>query len=54
MNSARRLGVRVAVASNSPREWVEARLTQVGLRDLVEVLSDHPLRTRRYYRQLEY
>lgn len=39
MNDARRLGVRVAVASNSPREWVEARLTQVGLRDLVEVLS---------------
>lgn len=39
MHDAIRLGVRVGVASNSPREWVEARLTQVGLRDLVEAMS---------------
>jgi HAD superfamily hydrolase (TIGR01509 family) len=39
MHDALRLGVRIGVASNSPREWVEARLNQVGLRDLVEAIS---------------
>jgi beta-phosphoglucomutase-like phosphatase (HAD superfamily) len=39
MREARMLDVKVGVASNSPREWVEARLTQVGLRDLVEAMS---------------
>ena len=39
MHDAIRHGVRVGVASNSPREWVEARLSQVGLRGLVETMS---------------
>lgn len=39
MHDAIRLGVRIGVASNSPREWVEVRLTQVGFRDLVEAIS---------------
>ena len=39
MKEARMLDVKVGVASNSPRDWVEARLTQVGLRNLVEAMS---------------
>ena len=39
MNNANLLGVRIGVASNSPRAWVEARLTQVGLRHLVDAMS---------------
>ena len=39
MEEARQLGVRVGVASNSPREWVEARLNQVGVRQLIDTVS---------------
>ena len=39
MEEARKLGVRVGVASNSPREWVEARLNQVGVRQLIDAVS---------------
>lgn len=39
MEDARKLGVRVGVASNSPREWVETRLNQVGVRDLIDTMS---------------
>jgi len=39
MEEARELGVCVGVASNSPREWVEARLNQVGVRQLIDAVS---------------
>jgi len=39
MQDARQLDVRVGVASNSPRKWVETRLNQVGVREMVDSLS---------------
>jgi HAD superfamily hydrolase (TIGR01509 family) len=39
MEDARTLGVHVGVASNSPRAWVETRLNQAGVRDLIDAVS---------------
>lgn len=39
MQDARKFGIRVGVASNSPRAWVETRLNQAGLCYLVDVMS---------------
>jgi HAD superfamily hydrolase (TIGR01509 family) len=39
VQDARRLGLRLAVASSSRREWVESYLRQLGLREFFEVLK---------------
>lgn len=39
IESARRLGIRLAVASSSPRDWVEEHLSRFGLLDAFHCLS---------------
>lgn len=39
LNDAARLGLRLAVASSSPRDWVERLLTGAGCLDLFELLA---------------
>ena len=39
VESARRLGLKLAVASSSPRDWVEEHLERFGLLDLFDCLS---------------
>jgi len=48
LDEARRLGMKLAVASSSPHEWVDAHLTRLGLFDRFEtvVCSDDVSRTK--------
>lgn len=39
LDEAEELGLRLGVASSSPREWVEARLLQIGLLERFSVIS---------------
>jgi HAD superfamily hydrolase (TIGR01509 family) len=38
LRSAKNMGMRLAIASSSPRSWVEGHLTRLGLRDYFEIL----------------
>ena len=38
LNDARRLGLRLAVASSSPHDWVDMHLVRLGLADRFEVI----------------